>query len=313
MDNIAVLFPGQGAQYIGMGKDFYDNFPGAREVFQKGDETLNMPISKLIFEGSEEDLVKTEITQPAVLLTSIAIFEVLKEKGLFPKAVAGLSLGEYSALVAAEALSLEDALPLVQKRGRYMQEAVSSKKGAMAALMGMKRDLVESICREASDYGLVQPANYNCPGQIVISGEKKAVSRAMELARENGAQKIIELNVSAPFHCKLMEPVQEKLSRELEKVNIREAKVPLVTNVSAQYISKPKQIEESLVKQVSSAVKWEDSINKMINNGLEVFIEVGPGRVLTGFMKKISREVLPYSIGSLDSLHKLEEKLGKED
>ncbi len=313
MDNIAVLFPGQGAQYIGMGKDFYDNFPSAREVFQKGDEALDMSISELIFEGSEEELVKTEITQPAVLLTSIAIFEALKEKGIFPKTVAGLSLGEYSALVAADALSLEDALPLVQKRGRYMQEAVSSEKGAMAAVMGMERDLVENICREASDYGLVQPANYNCPGQIVISGEKEAVYRAMELARESGAQKIIELNVSAPFHCGLMDPVQEKLFQELEKVNIREAKVPLVTNVSAQYISKPKQIEESLVKQVSNAVKWEDSINKMIDDGLEVFIEVGPGKVLTGFMKKISKEVLPFSIGSVDSLQKLEEKLGKED
>ncbi|NLZ28500.1 MAG: ACP S-malonyltransferase [Firmicutes bacterium] len=301
MGKAAFLFPGQGAQYIGMGKDFFDKYDVAREIFKRADDILNFPISELIFNGGE-DLSRTAITQPAILLTSVAIHAVLKEEGLVPDAVAGLSLGEYSALVAAGAFSLEDALPLVQKRGIYMQEAVPSGRGMMVAVIGAGRADVENICKRASSLGIVQPANFNYPGQIVISGECKAVKEAMEIAREERlARRMVVLKVSAPFHCKLMLPVQEKLSAELDKIKIESPGVPLVSNVSGRFVTDPQRIKESLIKQVSNTVRWEDSIINLIGAGFDTFVEVGPGKVLTGFMNKIAPDVSSSSINDVES------------
>lgn len=301
MGKAAFLFPGQGAQYIGMGKDFFDKYDVAREIFKRADDILNFPISELIFNGGE-DLSRTAITQPAILLTSVAIHAVLKEEGLVPDAVAGLSLGEYSALVAAGAFSLEDALPLVQKRGIYMQEAVPSGRGMMVAVIGAGRVDVENICKRASSLGIVQPANFNYPGQIVISGECKAVKEAMEIAREERlARRMVVLKVSAPFHCKLMLPVQEKLSAELDKIKIESPGVPLVSNVSGRFVTDPQRIKESLIKQVSNTVRWEDSIINLIGAGFDTFVEVGPGKVLTGFMNKIAPDVSSSSIDDVES------------
>ncbi len=301
MGKAAFLFPGQGAQYIGMGKDFFDKYDVAREIFKRADDILNFPISELIFNGGE-DLSRTAITQPAILLTSVAIHAVLKEEGLVPDAVAGLSLGEYSALVAAGAFSLEDALPLVQKRGIYMQEAVPSGRGMMVAVIGAGRVDVENICKRASSLGIVQPANFNYPGQIVISGECKAVKEAMEIAREERlARRMVVLKVSAPFHCKLMLPVQEKLSAELDKIKIESPGVPLVSNVSGRFVTDPQRIKESLIKQVSNTVRWEDSIINLIGAGFDTFVEIGPGKVLTGFMNKIAPDVSSSSINDVES------------
>ncbi|MFY9114547.1 MAG: ACP S-malonyltransferase [Dethiobacteria bacterium] len=310
MGNVAFLFPGQGAHYIGMGRDFYNEYNAAREVFWRADDILGFPISELIFEGEEEELSRTAITQPAILLTSIAIFKVLKERGFTPDAVAGLSLGEYSALVAAGAITLEDALPLVQKRGVYMQEAVPQGQGAMVAIIGAKRADVENICKQASSAGIVQPANYNYPGQIVISGECKAVEKAVEIANKDKlAGKMVALKVSAPFHCELMLPVQKKLSAELDKIEIKEPCVPIVSNVSARFITDPHQIKDALIKQVSSAVRWEDSIVNLIDAGFDTFVEVGPGRVLTGFMNKISKEVRSLNVDNVESWAQLKIKI----
>ncbi|NLI70996.1 MAG: ACP S-malonyltransferase [Firmicutes bacterium] len=309
MGKVAFLFPGQGAQYIGMGKDFYDEYDVARGIFKRADDILNFPISELIFNGGE-DLSRTAITQPAILLTSVAIHEVLREEGLVPDAVAGLSLGEYSALVAAGAFSLEDALPLVQKRGIYMQEAVPPGQGMMVAVIGAGRADVENMCKRASSLGIVQPANFNYPGQIVISGESKAVKRAMEIAGEEKlARRMVILKVSAPFHSKLMLPVQKKLSAELDRIKIEKPAVPLVSNVSGSFVTDPQLIKEALVKQVSNTVRWEDSIVNLIDGGFDTFVEVGPGKVLTGFMNKISPDVNSSSIDDVESWLQAKERI----
>jgi len=303
----AFLFPGQGAQYPGMGKDFYLEYSSARRVFNEADEVMGFPLSEYIFEGSHEDLKKTEITQPAILATSVAVFEVIKEQGYYPDAVAGFSLGEYSALVAAEALPLEEALPLVQKRGKYMQEAVPLGEGGMVAVVGLDNKKVEELCD--SSKGVVEPSNYNCPGQVVISGENEALKEVADKAREKGAKRVIELNVSAPFHCSLLQPVEDKMERELSRVNLKYAKVPVVTNVSAELLQDPEEIKEALIKQVSNPIKWETCMEKLLAQGLDYFIEMSPGNVLTGFMKKISRQVFTLPVDSLEALEKLKENM----
>ncbi len=304
MAKCAFLLPGQGAQYIGMGRELAQRYTVAREVFREADDVLGYNISSIIFEGNEEELRQTEVTQPAVLTTSVAIFTALKEEGLLPEGVAGLSLGEYSALVCAGAIDFSEALPLVQKRARYMQEAVPAGKGGMAAVLRLDAAEVEELCREVSSIGLVEPANYNCPAQTVVSGCREALEELCRLAKKRKARAMM-LSVSAPFHCALLKPVEEKMASLLEKVHIKAPSVPFVANVTAGYVNSPEEIKELLIKQVSRPVLWEDSMNLLLQSGYDLFIEVGPGRVLTGFMKKICRGVHSIHIEDEETLERL--------
>ncbi len=301
----AFLFPGQGAQFVGMGYDFYETFPEARAVFDQSAAVLGSEFLETIFSGPEDKLQQTEFAQPAILAVSTAIYRVLESKGLKPAGLAGLSLGEYSALVIAGSLSFEDALPLVQKRGIYMQEAVPLGIGKMAAIMGLEHHKVEEVCREAQAEGLVAPANYNCPGQIVISGHKAAVELAQKLAGEAGAKKTAELKVSAPFHCALLESVEEKMAYELDKIEIKKASIPIVSNVSAAFIEEPQQIKNNLVKQVSKPILWEQSILNLIESGINSFIGVGPGNSPARLMKRIAPELQTVPIERAEQVEKL--------
>jgi [acyl-carrier-protein] S-malonyltransferase len=302
MAKIAFLFSGQGAQYVGMGKDLYDNFPAAKRVFEQADNSLNFKISSLCFEGPEDKLKETVNTQPAILTHSMACFSILKEEGILPDVVAGLSLGEYSALVAAESMNFEQAVPLVQKRGKFMQEAVPLGHGTMAAILGLDKEAIMEICQQASGVGKVEAANFNCPGQIVIAGEVKAVDRAVELAKQRGAKRAMILAVSAPFHCSLLKPAEEKLAKELDKVEIKNTKIPVVSNVNADFIHEASDIKKLLIKQVSSPVLWEDSIRKMIESGVDTFVELGPGKALTGFVKKVDKNLVTLNVEDTQSL-----------
>ncbi len=304
MKKIAFLFPGQGSQTIGMGKDFFDHFKVAREVFEEADDTLHFSISKLCFEGPEDELKLTENTQPAVLTASIAALRVLQtERGVQPLLTAGHSLGEYSALVAVGAFAFADALRTVRLRGKFMQEAVPVGEGTMAAVLGLDPEELERICEEASDGEVVTPANFNCPGQIVISGHTSAVERAIELVKRKG-KKAMPLQVSAPFHSPLMKPAGLQLKEVLKDIPITEFKVPVVTNVEARPNSVPERVKPLLVEQVSSPVRWEESIREMIQEGIEQFLEVGPGKVLSGLMKRIDSKAETSHIEDLLSLKK---------
>lgn len=306
---IAFIYPGQGAQYAGMGKEIYEKYEEAKEIFERADEALGFNISKLCFEGPEEELMKTENTQPAILTVSVALTRVLQKRGVKPDVTAGLSLGEYSSLVLAEALDFEDAVRLVKKRGKYMQEVVPEGVGTMAAILGLPNEEVEEICRIASEVGVVEPANYNCPGQLVVSGEVKAVERAVELAKERGAKKAVVLAVSAPFHCSMLKEAGELLAKELEKVEIKDLKVPVISNVTADYVQKDK-VKELLIKQVSHPVLWEQSVRKMVEDGVDTFIEIGPGKTLSGFVKKIDRSRTVLNFEDEESLMKALSALG---
>jgi [acyl-carrier-protein] S-malonyltransferase len=284
----AFVFPGQGSQFVGMGKDL------AEKYLEQANQILGFDLKKLCLEGPAEELKKTEITQPAVLTISVAAFELLKSKKVvMPEALAGHSLGEYSALVAASALSFEDAVKIVHVRGKFMQEAVPLGEGAMAAVIGAENSLVKDICQQT---GEVWPANYNSPGQIVISGKKRDVETACERLNQAGVKRIVPLAVSAPFHSPLMQPAAEKLKVELDKVQIKDAEVPVVANVTADYVFKGDEIRTLLIKQVTNPVLWEDSIKKMLSHGITGFVEVGPGNVLSGLVKRIDRntEVKTY-------------------
>jgi len=305
----AVLFPGQGAQYVGMGHDFYERFPVAKKVFAQCADVLGDSINDIIFHGPEEVLQDTANTQPAILTVSMAIYRVLEELGIKADGFAGLSLGEYSALVAANAISFADALPLVQKRGIYMQKAVPAGEGTMMAIMGISHDMIDKVCADAASEGLVAPANYNCPGQVVISGQVSAVRKAADLAREAGAKKVIELKVSAPFHCSLLKPVEERLAKELEAVEIRNPEVPVVFNVSALFADEPLQIRANLVNQVSNPILWEQSVRSLMANGINKFIGVGPGNSLSRLMKRIAPEFSTISIEDAESVEIQVEKL----
>jgi len=288
---IAVLFPGQGAQFVGMGREFYNLFPAARAVFEEAASVLGNDLLEKIFCGPEEALQQTETTQPAILTVSTAVYRVLEEIGCRAQGLAGLSLGEYSALVAAGAISFREALPLVQKRGRYMQEAVPPGEGSMVAVMGLSEEQIEAVCREARVVGVVSPANYNCPGQVVISGKKEAVQHALALAREAGAKKTVELKVSAPFHCALLEPVESRLEGELNKIALNTPGLPVVFNVSAAYETDPARIRENLVKQVSSPILWAQSMSRLCADGFDTFIDVGPGDTLAKLIKRTEPSV----------------------
>ncbi|RDY28699.1 [acyl-carrier-protein] S-malonyltransferase [Romboutsia weinsteinii] len=305
MGKVALVFPGQGAQYVGMAKDIYENNQVAKCVIDNACNALDMDLKTIMFEGSNEELSKTENTQPAILTHSIAVLEAIKnEVDLNYDACLGLSLGEYSALVAADAMEFEDAVSLVKKRGRFMQDTVPVGEGAMAAVLGLDRDLVNEAIDSIND-GIIEVANYNSPGQIVISGEASKIDEAIAKCKEKGAKRAVKLNVSGPFHSSMLEGAGIKLSKELERVNINKPKVHVVSNVNANYYENSGK--DLLVKQVSSSVLWEDSIEKLLNEGYDTFIEVGPGNTLKGFIKKISSKksasVNIYNIDGIDSLN----------
>lgn len=290
--NIAYIFPGQGSQYAGMGKDLAENFPAAHEVFEEADDVLGFPLSSLCFEGPAEQLQLTENTQPAILTTSIASLRAMEAVGFpTPAFVAGHSLGEYSALVAAGSLSFADAVRVVRSRGRYMQEAVPVGVGAMAAVMGSSLNDIERLCAEASAGEVCAPANINSPNQVVIAGNAAAIDRAMELLKTAGAKRVIKLNVSAPFHCALMMLAQERLALDLTALEFRDLSVSLVTNADARIIDSGKDARAALIKQVSAPVRWLESIELLISKGVKTFVEVGPGKVLSGLVRQINREV----------------------
>jgi [acyl-carrier-protein] S-malonyltransferase len=284
-------------------------YPSAKAVFDEADKALGFSISKMCFEGSEEDLKLTANTQPAILTCSIATYRVLEEKGLAPDFVAGHSLGEYSALVAAGSLKFADAVKLVRKRGSYMQEAVPAGKGAMAAIMGLSPAVVSDVCKRAAQGQVCAPANLNSPDQTVISGDADAIKRAVELASQAGAKRATILPVSAPFHSALMMPAQEKLEHELKKTHFDKLRVPLVTNVDADTIETGEQAREALVRQVTAAVHWEESVRLLIEEGVNTFVEVGPGKVLTGLLRQIERSVATLNVEDETSLLKTVEKI----
>jgi [acyl-carrier-protein] S-malonyltransferase len=305
MKPIAFIFPGQGSQYVGMGKELFENFSVAKKVFEEADDALHLSISALCFKGPEEALKLTENTQPAVLTMSIAAFKVLQEeKGITPQFTAGHSLGEYSALVVSGALTFSEAVKMVRLRGKFMQEAVPVGEGAMAAVLGMEREQVEKLCEEISYGEVLTPANFNCPGQIVIAGHSKAVERAIERIKQEG-KKAVLLPVSAPFHSPLMKPAGERLEKALEEISVSDLKVPVVTNVEAEANTSKDRVKGLLVAQVSSPVRWEESMRKMIEKGIEHLFEIGPGKVLSGLMKRIDSRVETKNLEDLQTLKKI--------
>jgi len=309
MSGLGFVFPGQGSQYVGMGKELAENFPIARQTFEEADEALGIAISDLCFSGPEEDLKLTQNTQPAILTVSIAGLRVLSaETGLRPLLMAGHSLGEYAALTAAGALTFADAVRTVRLRGKFMQEAVPPGQGAMAAILGLEAAAVEEICRRASQGEVVAPANFNSSWQIVISGHARAVSRAVDCALEQEAKKAVMLAVSAPFHCSLMKPAAEKLAQALEGVPVAPFKVPVISNADAKPYPSKDDIRHLLVKQVDHPVRWEESMGEFVARGVGTVVEIGPGRVLTGLMKRISRDVKTANLenpGDLTELSRL--------
>jgi [acyl-carrier-protein] S-malonyltransferase len=310
MSKTAFLFPGQGSQKAGMGEASAATFTEAREVFERADSSLGFSLSKLCFEGPDEELQLTENTQPAILATSVALFRVLASRGLTPGFVAGHSLGEYSALVSADSLQLEDGLALVRKRGRYMQEAVPVGVGAMAAILGLSADAVKEICQEVAGDQVVEPANFNGGGQVVIAGHREAVDRASVLAKERGARRAVSLPVSAPFHCQLMRPAAERLARDLKEATFNDPSVPLVNNVDAASIQKASAARDGLERQVASPVRWEESIVRLLQEGVTRFVEVGPGKVLTGLVRKIDRQAQVASVEDPGGVERVLEEMG---
>lgn len=306
---IAFLFPGQGSQAVCMGKDLYEKYPVARQTFEEADAVLGHKLSQLCFEGPEDQLRLTEITQPAILAVSVAAFRVLAEKGIKPNFVAGHSLGEYSANVAAGTLSFEDAVRTVRNRGRYMQEAVPVGVGAMSAILGMNLDQVSAICRDAAQGEVCEPANINSAEQIVISGNTTAVERATKLADERGAKRAKILPVSAPFHCSLMKPAQDRLAVGLKALTLRSPTVPIACNVDAALIRDAEKSRDALIRQVTGPVKWEQSMQLLFAQGVQTFVEVGPGKVLTGLLRQIDRSKTGLSVGDEASLAKTVEQM----
>ena len=304
MSKLAFVFPGQGAQKVGMGKDFFNNYDVAKKMFKEADEALGYSIMKMCFEGPEEDLKLTANTQPAILTISCIANEILKENGVQPEITGGHSLGEYSALVAAGVLKFQDAVALVHKRGAYMQEAVPVGEGGMAAIIGVDREKIVEICQSVSAESPVQAVNFNCPGQIVIAGATRGVELAVEELKAAGAKKAVILPVSAPFHSTLMKPAAEKLAVELDKVTLSDARIPVVANVNAQVLTKAEDIKASLVAQAASPVLWEDCVAKMKEFGADVLLEAGPGKTLCGFNRRIDKSIKSLNVEDVESLEK---------
>ena len=311
MGKLAFLFPGQGSQYPGMGKELADKYPAARSVFTEADQALGFSVSDLCFTGSEDSLKLTANTQPAILTVSVAAYRVLAEKGVRPDFVAGHSLGEYSALVAAGALEFADAARLVRRRGEYMQSAVPVGVGAMAAILGLAPVQVAELCRKAARGQVVAPANLNSPEQTVISGDAAAVKHAVELASASGAKRAVMLAVSAPFHSALMLPAQQQHEVDLRKTAFQTLQVPLVTNVDAEIITSGDEARESLIRMVTLPVRWEESIRELVEQGVNTFVEVGPGRVLTGLLRQIDRSVHVFNVEDEKSLNSTLERLAQ--
>lgn len=308
MERIAFVFPGQGSQYVGMGREAYEAFNVVKRTFEEASEALSMDVAELCFQDPERKLHLTAYTQPAILTLSVALWRVLDEGGLKPIIVAGHSLGEFTALVVSGALAFSDAVRLVHRRGLYMHEAVPSGMGGMAAILGMERTKVEGLCSEVSrDGSIVVPANYNCPGQTVISGHRDGVERAVALAKEKGCKRAVILNVSVPSHSPLMEWARERLAKDIGKVNLLAPQVPVVTNLSAQPVSSPSILKEHLVKQLVSPVRWEESVRRMMREGVERFIEVGPSRVLSGLIRRTLRDI---DVSNVERPEDIEEVMG---
>lgn len=302
MSVIAFQFPGQASQYVGMARDLYDAYPLVRDYYAQAREVLGFDLTEVCFNGPEDRLRQTAITQPAIFVHSVVVNELLRERGVMPHMAAGHSLGEYSALVAAGALSFEEGLRVVKRRGELMQEAGTICPGTMAAIIGLEADVVEELCAAASEVGVVQAANYNCPGQTVISGAVPAVQRAMELARARGAKRVVELVVSGAFHSPLMDHARQHMGEVLEGASIRDAALPVYANVTARPVQKADEIRKLLLEQLSRPVRWQNTIENMIADGATHFYEVGPGNVLTGLLKRINREIPGLTVGTVEEL-----------
>lgn len=305
---IAFVYSGQGAQYSGMGQELYDNHEIVRTLFNEASAALNIDVAALCFEENEL-LNQTTYTQPAILTLSTAIDALLKEKGIEPEVVAGLSLGEYSAFVKAGVLDFTEAVKLVKKRGQYMTEAVPLGEGAMSAVLGLDRETIMEACQEASDLGVVSPANYNMPGQIAIAGLKEAVDKAGEILLEKGAKRVVPLQVSGPFHTALLQPAAEQLAEALKKVTVNDPDLPVISNTTTKVFTTKEEILDTMVKQVMSPVYWEDGVRAMIDLGVDTFIEVGPGKTLSSFIKKIDKSVLTLNVENNKTLEKTLTKL----
>jgi [acyl-carrier-protein] S-malonyltransferase len=300
----ALLFAGQGAQYVGMGRDLTDAFNAARQVFERADRALGFAISKLCFEGPADELNSTENSQPAVLTVGIACLRALESLGRLPgpAAAGGLSLGEYCAHVAAGSLGEEDAVRLVRRRGELMRDSGLARPGGMASVLGLSRELVEEACREAAALGVVAPANFNSPGQVVISGEFAALERASELAKEKGAKRVVRLKVSGGFHTELMRPAREGLAQAMEKVEIGEPRFAVVANATADYVKGPEDVRRTLLDQITRPVLFQDCVRRLVADGIHSFVELGPGRVLAGLVRRIAPEVEVTSLGTAEAL-----------
>ena len=310
MAKLAFVFPGQGAQVVGMGKDFYDNYDIAKKLFDEADNALGYSIKKMCFEGPEEELKLTANTQPAILVVSVIVSEILKSNGITPAIAGGHSLGEYSALVAANVLDFKDAVLLVHKRGQFMQEAVPVGEGSMAAIIGLDDNKIVEVCTKVSkDVGEVQAVNFNCPGQTVIAGTAKGVDAAVEELKAAGAKKAVVLPVSAPFHSTLMAPAAKKLAAELEKITFRDAEFPIAANVNGKLETKADEIKQNLIIQADHPVKWIACVNAMKDFGADIFVEAGPGKTLCGFNRRIDRNLTSLNVENIDSLNKTMDNL----